>query len=302
MIKENIVDHRKIGLDHELFFFDETSPGSAFWLPNGTKIFNKLRDFIRNEYVKRGFQEVMSPVIAKKELWQISGHWDKYKENMFCFDCDNTEYAIAGMNCPKHCIMFKYRSRSYRELPLRFADFGVLHRNELSNTLTGLTRVRSFKQDDAHIFCTQLQIKSEIQEAIEFLTYVYSKFGFQFEVQFSTRPEKFIGEIEIWNKAENELIELLNESKLKWTLSEGNGAFYGPKIDFHLTDSLGRKHQCATIQLDFQLPSKDRFNLKYTDENGELKTPVIIHRAIYGSFERLLLFYVNTITVIGHYG
>ena len=285
---EDIINHRKIGLDQELFFFNELSPGSAFWLPNGTKIYNKLQQFIRDEYFKRGFQEVMSPVIAKKDLWIISDHWTKYKEHMFCFDCDNTEYALASMNCPKHCVMFNYRTRSYKELPLRYSDFGVLHRNELSGTLTGLTRVRALKQDDAHIFCTENQIKSEMCNALEFLTFVYGKFGFKFEIGLSTRPDKFIGEIGVWDKAEHELTEVLNASGLSWCLHEKDGAFYGPKIDIHLTDSLNRKHQCATIQLDFQLPSKERFDLKYIDENGLDQTPVIIHRAIYGSFERFI--------------
>ena len=278
----------RIGIDQKLFFFDQSAPGCAFWLPNGTIIYNKLMNFIRNEYFKWGFDEVKTPIIAKKSLWDVSGHWEKYKENMFCFNRDDTEYALASMNCPKHCKMFGHCARSYRELPLRFADFGVLHRNEPSGSLTSLFRNISFCQDDAHVFCTYQQIKSEMQNALEFLTYVYSKFGFQFEVGLSTRPDEFIGEIEVWDKAEKELTDVLNESGLDWYEKQKDGAFYGPKIDIHLTDSLNRKHQCATIQLDFQLPSKERFDLKYVDENGESKTPVIIHRAIYGSFERFI--------------
>lgn len=285
-IKENSVDHRSIGTDQELFFFNELSPGSPFWLPNGTRLFGKLQSFIRDEYFKRGFDEVMSPVIAKQDLWQISGHWDKYKENMFCLACDDTEYALSSMNCPKHCLVYKNTVRSYKELPLRLADFGTLHRNEASGSLTGLTRVRAFKQDDAHVFCTQNQIKQEMKAAIEFLTYVYNIFNFKFEVALSTRPEKFIGDIEVWDKAEKELAEVLNDSGLKWSENKQDGAFYGPKIDIRLTDSIGRQHQCGTIQLDFQLPL--RFELKYVDEHGEFQTPVMIHRAIYGSFERFI--------------
>ncbi len=279
-------DHRNIGIAQELFFFDDTSPGSCFWLPNGTRIFNKLQSMIRDEYYKRNFQEVMTPIMAKDDLWKISGHWDNYRDNMFCLSCDNSEYALSPMNCSKHCIMFKHQARSYKELPLRLADCGALHRNELSGSLTGLTRVRLFRQDDSHIFCTFSQIKSEIKSALGFLSDVYAKFGFQYELNLSTRPEKFIGEIETWVQAEQMLAEALNENGVKWTICEQSGAFYGPKIDVHLTDSLGRKHQCGTIQLDFQLPQ--RFELKYVDEKGELQTPVIIHRAIFGSFERFI--------------
>ena len=288
------IDHKKIGIDQDLFFFNEFSPGSAFWLPNGTKIFNKLQSFIRDEYFKRGFNEVKTPIIGKQELWEISGHWQKYKENMFCIernsndDPDKSQYAIKAMNCPFHSLMFKHMNISYKSLPLRLADFGALHRNEATGSLRGLFRGKKFSQDDSHVFCTYQQIKSEMQNALEFLTYVYSKFGFQFEIGLSTRPDEFIGEIEVWDKAEKELTDILNESGLNWSLHEKDGSFYGPKIDIHLTDSLNRKHQCATIQLDFQLPSKERFDLKYIDENGEFKTPVIIHRAIYGSFERFI--------------
>ena len=279
----------RIGLDQQLFFFHKHSPGSCFWLPNGTRLYNKLLTFMKDEYFKRGYDEVKSPIIAKKDLWEISGHWQKYKENMFCFCCgsnDETEYGIAPMNCPKHCIMFKHTRRSYKELPLRFADFGTLHRNELSGTLTSLFRNKEFHQDDSHLFCTYDQIKSEIANVLEFIKYVYSKFNFQFEVCLSTRPEVFTGEVDVWDKAESELKEILSNTDLKWNISEKDGAFYGPKIDVSLTDSIGRKHQCATIQLDFQLPIL--FELQYADQNNELKTPVIIHRAIYGSFERFI--------------
>jgi threonyl-tRNA synthetase len=280
-------DHRKIGLEQDLFFFDETSPGSCFFLPKGTHIYKKLQSFIQDEYKKRGYQEVMTPMIAKKDLWEISGHWEKYQKNMFCFDCDNTEYAMKAMNCPMHCLMFKHRVRSYRDLPLRFADFGSLHRNELSGALSKMNRLRNFHQDDAHCFCMHSQIKEEIKNCLDFLTTVYSKFGFKFNVELSTRPEEFIGEQETWDKAESQLKEVLQEWRGDdWTIDVGGGAFYGPKIDIHLYDSLKRKNQCATIQLDFNLPK--RFELKVWNDKSMHETPVMIHRAIYGSFERFI--------------
>jgi threonyl-tRNA synthetase len=217
-----------------------------------------------------------------------SGHWDHYSDNMFQFEVEKEKFALKPMNCPGHCVMFASRSRSWRELPLRMADFGVLHRNELSGTLTGLTRVRRFQQDDAHIFCMSSQIKSEICNALGFLKHVYGIFGFTFELRLSTRPEKFLGNVETWTKAESQLEEALNEFGQKWTLNPGDGAFYGPKIDITIQDALKRSHQCATIQLDFQLP--ERFNLHYVcaDESGNKERPVIIHRAILGSVERMI--------------
>lgn len=286
---DNLLDHRKIGHDQRLFFFSEHSPGSAFFLPNGVKIYNKLQQLLRDEYFNRDYNEVMTPVIAKDSLWKISGHWDKYKENMFCLQCKDeseSQYALSAMNCPKHCIMFKHVPRSYKELPLRFADFGALHRNELTGSLTGLTRVRKFHQDDAHIFVTRSQIKSEIKDCLDFITSIYEKFGFKFEIGLSTRPDNYIGDINLWNEAEQQLKEILDESKIEYYVKEKDGAFYGCKIDIQLTDSLGRKHQCATIQLDFNLPNE--FKLEYVDENGKFEQPVMIHRAIYGSFERFM--------------
>jgi threonyl-tRNA synthetase len=285
-------DHRNIGQKQELFFFHPFSPGSAFMLPHGTRIYNKLMNFIRAEYNKRGFTEVVTPNMFSTDLWKKSGHYPKYKENMFELKCEDQDFALKPMNCPGHCLMFNNRLRSYRELPIRFADFGVLHRNELSGALTGLTRVRRFQQDDAHIFCTNEQIKSEIKSALNFMSDVYGIFGFEFDLELSTRPEKFIGDIEQWNHAEKQLEEVLNEYKevtnCNWKLNPGDGAFYGPKIDIHVKDALKRSHQCATIQLDFQLPSKERFDLSYVSETGENKHPVIIHRAILGSVERMM--------------
>ncbi|XP_044746278.1 threonine--tRNA ligase 1, cytoplasmic isoform X2 [Coccinella septempunctata] len=279
-------DHRKLGREQELFFFHELSPGSCFFQPKGAHIYNTLINFIKKEYRKRGFQEVVTPNIFNAKLWQTSGHWAHYAENMFQFDVDKDTFALKPMNCPSHCLIFDNRTRSWRELPLRLADFGVLHRNEISGALTGLTRVRRFQQDDAHIFCTPEQIEDEIKNALDFLKHVYSIFGFSFNLVLSTRPEKFLGEIEMWNQAEKALADSLDAFSSPWTLNPGDGAFYGPKIDITVTDALKRQHQCATIQLDFQLPI--RFNLSYVSESGEAKRPVIIHRAILGSVERMI--------------
>ena len=308
----------KIAQEQELFFFSEYSPGSCFWLPNGTIIYNKLMDFIKDEYFKRGFKEVKTPIIGKKSLWSISGHWEQYRENMFFFDSkegskmreleeqkdkeqeikeeiekeeeieDDTVFGVKAMGCPLHCLMFKHKPRSYRELPIKLADFGPLHRNELSGALTSLFRVRQFSQDDAHIFCRKDQMKNEIKDALEFLKTVYTRFGFDkgLSIGLSTRPDKYVGDIKLWNEAECILTEVLNESGMKWFTKQKDGAFYGPKIDFQLTDSLQRKHQCGTIQLDFQLPLK--FDLTYQDKEMKDQKPIIIHRAIYGSFERFI--------------
>lgn len=281
--------HRNIGKNQELFFFHPLSPGSCFFMIHGTRIYNKLVEFMRNEYRHWGFTEVISPNAFNTKLWETSGHWANYKENMFSFQAEDQLFALKPMNCPGHCLIFGHRSRSYRELPLRFAEFGVLHRNEFSGALTGLTRVRRFVQDDAHIFCAEDQIKTEIQRAINFMKRVYGIFGFEFSLELSTRPEKYMGEIEVWNKAEKELAEALDgfkaETGIAWKLNPGDGAFYGPKIDIHIRDALGRSYQCATIQLDFQLPI--RFNLEYVDAEEKLRRPVIIHRAILGSVERM---------------
>uniref|UniRef100_A0A668A0A6 threonine--tRNA ligase n=1 Tax=Myripristis murdjan TaxID=586833 RepID=A0A668A0A6_9TELE len=234
---------------------------------------------IKSEYRKRGFQEVVTPNIYNSKLWQTSGHWQHYSENMFSFEVEKETFALKPMNCPGHCLMFDHRPRSWRELPLRMADFGVLHRNELSGALTGLTRVRRFQQDDAHIFCSMDQIEGEIKGCLDFLRTVYDVFGFTFKLNLSTRPEKFLGDPAVWDQAEKQLENSLNEFGEKWVLNPGDGAFYGPKIDIQIKDAIGRYHQCATIQLDFQLPI--RFDLTF-------KRPVIIHRAILGSVERMI--------------
>ncbi|XP_077796600.1 threonine--tRNA ligase 2, cytoplasmic isoform X5 [Macaca mulatta] len=289
-------DHRKIGKEQELFFFHDLSPGSCFFLPRGAFIYNTLMDFIRilmlnacilkEEYHKRDFTEVLSPNMYNSKLWEASGHWQHYSENMFTFEIEKDTFALKPMNCPGHCLMFAHRPRSWREMPMRFADFGVLHRNELSGTLSGLTRVRRFQQDDAHIFCTVEQIEEEIKGCLQFLQSVYSTFGFSFQLNLSTRPENFLGEIEMWNEAEKQLQNSLMEFGEPWKMNPGDGAFYGPKIDIKIKDAIGRYHQCATIQLDFQLPI--RFNLTYVSKDGDDKRPVIIHRAILGSVERMI--------------
>ena len=294
-------DHRRIGKEQQLFFFHEFSPGCAFFLPHGARIYNKLVEFLRSEYVKRGFTEVHTPNLFNVNLWKQSGHWDNYRENMFAFHADahgdhsidnlqqsggenGTIFALKPMNCPGHCLMFGHKDRSYRDLPIRFADFGVLHRNELSGTLGGLTRVRRFQQDDAHIFCRHDQIEDEIAGCLDFLKHVYSIFGFEFSLVLSTRPEKYLGSLEQWEKAESQLSKALDEAGMPWQINPADGAFYGPKIDISIQDAHKRRHQCATIQLDFQLPL--RFGLEYQTPEGTPANPVIIHRAILGSLER----------------
>ncbi|KAJ2996230.1 threonyl-tRNA synthetase [Globomyces sp. JEL0801] len=281
-------DHRKLGIEQELFFFNELSPGSAFFLPHGTRIYNTLVDLQRSEYRKRGFHEVITPNMYNTKLWKISGHYANYAENMFTLPIEKEEFALKPMNCPGHCLMFGLRERSYRELPLRLADFGVIHRNEASGALSGLTRVRRFQQDDAHIFCRLDQLGVEMDAVLEFIKYIYDLFGFTFYMKLSTRPEKYLGEIETWDKAEELLRDALVRFDQPWELNPGDGAFYGPKIDIVLSDALRRRHQCATIQLDFQLP--ERFNLEYRtdDPENQFARPVMIHRAVLGSVERMV--------------
>uniref|UniRef100_A0A3P8SD15 threonine--tRNA ligase n=1 Tax=Amphiprion percula TaxID=161767 RepID=A0A3P8SD15_AMPPE len=255
-------DHRRIGTDQELFFFNDVSPGSCFFLPKGAHIYNTLTDFIKSEYRRRGFSEVVTPTLYSTALWERSGHWEHYSENMFTVATEGSQrYALKPMNCPAHCVMFEQRVRSWRELPLRWADFGALHRNELSGALGGLTRVRRFCQDDAHIFCTPEQLEQEIVSCLEFIRSVYRVFGFSFHCLLSTRPTPCLGEPEQWDDAEQQLERGLQQFGERWELNPGDGAFYGPKIDVQIRDALGRQHQCATIQLDFQLPI--RFQLQY---------------------------------------
>ncbi|CAA9988286.1 threonine--tRNA ligase, putative [Plasmodium knowlesi strain H] len=259
-------DHRNVGKKLHFFFFDkDTSPGSCFWLPHGAKIYNKLVDFIRREYRIRMYDEVITPNVFSCDLWRTSGHYQNYKDCMFIFNVEQKEWGMKPMNCPGHCIMFKQLNASYRSLPIRLADFGVLHRNEISGSLSGLTRVRRFQQDDSHIFCTFDQIKEEVLNTLHFIFFIYDLFGFKYELFLSTRPKKFIGNISTWDFAEQGLKDALNSANISWKINEGDGAFYGPKIDILLRDSINRTHQCGTIQLDFQLPC--RFNLQYKNKD-----------------------------------
>ncbi|CAK9050090.1 unnamed protein product, partial [Durusdinium trenchii] len=260
-------DHRRVGKQQGLFFFDAVvSPGSCFWTSYGARIYNRLQELMRAEYRARGFEEVITPNIFSAELFKRSGHYQNYREDMYGFEVEGQEWYLKPMNCPGHCVLFDSRPRSYRELPIRMADFGVLHRNELSGTLSGLTRVRRFQQDDAHIFCREDQIKSEVTAALAFVFNIYELFGFEFSLALSTRPKKAMGSVELWQRAEEQLQQALEETGKPWSLKKGDGAFYGPKIDIQLQDALGRGHQCGTIQLDFQLPL--RFNLRYQSEKG----------------------------------
>ena len=257
-------DHRNIGKQLGLFMFHNLSPGSCFWYQHGAHIYNKLIEFIRNQYKVRGYQEVISPNIYNLKLWKTSGHYKNYKENLFLMKVENQGFGLKPMNCPGHCLMFDSIARSYKELPIRMADFGVLHRNEISGALSGLTRVRRFQQDDAHIFCRFDQIMDEVLNYLDFMSYVYEIFGFKYELYLSTRPEKMLGSTKLWDMAEQSLTDALNKFGKPWKINPGDGAFYGPKIDIKLFDALGRTHQCGTVQLDFQLPI--RFNLMYKTE------------------------------------
>ncbi|GMH39789.1 hypothetical protein BSKO_07687 [Bryopsis sp. KO-2023] len=277
-------DHRTLGTSQELFFFNHLSPGSGFFLPSGARVYNSLVDLMKEKYWKYGYEEVISPNIFNFDLWKTSGHAAHYKENMFGFDVEKQEFGMKPMNCPGHCVIFGHRKRSYRELPIRMAEFGVLHRNEYSGALQGLTRVRRFVQDDAHIFCRPDQVLEEVQSFLEFMNEIYEIFGLDYEMALSTRPEGYLGELALWNQAEKALEDALNASGKKWIMNPGDGAFYGPKIDITVFDALRRKFQCATVQLDFQLPI--RFKLEYQTETG-FERPVIVHRAILGSVERM---------------
>ncbi|KAK9814754.1 hypothetical protein WJX72_010977 [[Myrmecia] bisecta] len=277
-------DHRNVGTQMELFFFHQLSPGSCFFLPNGARIYNTLVDYIRQKYWQYEYEEVVTPNIYNFDLWKTSGHADHYKDNMFHFDIEKQLFGLKPMNCPGHCLMFANRVRSYRELPLRLADFGVLHRNEYSGALHGLTRVRRFQQDDAHIFCRPDQVMQEVAAVLKMVGEVYDVFGLTYKMALSTRPEGYLGELEQWNQAEKALEAALNSTGLPWEMNPGDGAFYGPKIDITVFDALRRKFQCATVQLDFQLPI--RFKLHYVTED-QPERPVIVHRAVLGSVERM---------------
>ena len=280
-------DHRKLGKELELISFHEESPGAAFYHPKGTVLFNELQKFIREQYWKRDFREVVTPLVYDKSLWETSGHWSHYRENMFTFTVDEHDVSLKPMNCPSHCILYKTDLKSYRDLPLRIADFAPLHRNELRGVLGGLTRVRKFQQDDAHIFCMLEQLDEELKGALDFAKYVYSDvFHFEYTIELSTRPEKSMGTDEQWNLAETALKRALEKNNIPYKLNPGDGAFYGPKVDLHIKDCLGRSWQLSTIQVDFQLPQ--RFELTYDGEDGRKHTPVMVHRAVLGSLDRFI--------------
>ncbi|MGG7162513.1 threonine--tRNA ligase [Clostridium ihumii] len=279
-------DHRKLGKELKIFTVMDEGPGFPFFLPNGVVLKNTLIDFWRQVHKENNYVEIETPIMLNKKLWETSGHWYHYKENMYTSKIDDEEFALKPMNCPGGMLVYKSESHSYRDLPLRVAELGRVHRHELSGALHGLMRVRAFTQDDAHIFMLPEQIKSEIKDVIRLIDKVYSQFGFKYNVELSTRPENSMGSDKEWNLAEASLSEALNEEKIEYKINEGDGAFYGPKIDFHLEDSLGRTWQCGTIQLDFQLPQ--RFELSYIGSDGEKHRPIVIHRVVLGSIERFI--------------
>ncbi|WP_202710308.1 threonine--tRNA ligase [Sporosalibacterium faouarense] len=279
-------DHRKLGKELGLFSMHGEGPGFPFFHSKGMILWRNIEEFWREEHVKRGYSEVKTPIILNEQLWHQSGHWDHYKENMYFTNIDDSDFAIKPMNCPGAMLIYKSNMYSYRDLPLKMAELGLVHRHELAGALHGLMRVRSFTQDDAHIFMLPEQVKDELKNVIELADHMYEVFGFKYHIELSTRPEKAMGTEEQWNMATNALREALEEMEINYVVNEGDGAFYGPKIDFHLEDSIGRTWQCATIQLDFQMP--ERFDLTYVGKDNEKHRPVMIHRTILGSMERFI--------------
>jgi threonyl-tRNA synthetase len=279
-------DHRRLGRDLGLFQFHPWAPGAAFWLGKGTTIYHTIADYMRSVLLPNGYHEVKTPLVFNKALWETSGHWEHYRQNMFLVESEDEQMGVKAMNCPGHMLVFASEVRSYRDLPLRFHEQTPLHRNEASGVLSGLTRVRQFSQDDAHCFVMESQIGDEVERLLRLVQRVYGDFGLEYSVKLSTRPEAFMGEVATWDHAEAELKRALDAAGQAYALNEGDGAFYGPKIDFDVTDAIGRKWQCATIQLDYQLPQ--RFDLKYVGADNAEHRPVVIHRAIFGSFERFL--------------
>lgn len=279
-------DHRKLGKELDLFSMHEEGPGFPFFHPNGMILRNNLLNWWRGVLEENGYGEILTPIILNEALWHRSGHWDHYKDNMYFTKIDDGDYAVKPMNCPGSILVYNSNKHSYRDLPIRLAEYGIVHRHELSGALHGLFRVRTFTQDDAHVYCLFSQVKDEVFKMIDLADYLYSTFGFKYSIELSTRPDDYMGELEAWNLAEKSLKEALEEKNLPYTINEGDGAFYGPKIDFHLEDAIGRTWQCGTIQLDFQLP--ENFDLTYVDENGERQRPVMLHRALLGSVERFM--------------
>jgi threonyl-tRNA synthetase len=279
-------DHRKIGREQKLFMFHQWAPGAAFWLEKGTLLYNLLADYMRGVLIPSGYTEVKAPIVFNKALWETSGHWSHYRQNMFLVESEGEQMGLKAMNCPGHMLIFGSEMRSYRDLPIRYHEQTPLHRNEASGVLSGLTRVRQFSQDDGHCFVMESQIGDEVEQVLRLVKRVYGDFGMTPEMKLSTRPPEYLGSIEQWNHAEAELKRALDAIGEPYTINEGDGAFYGPKIDFDVVDAIGRKWQCATIQLDYQIP--ERFDLKYVGADNAEHRPVVIHRAIYGSFERFI--------------
>jgi threonyl-tRNA synthetase len=279
-------DHRRIGKDMDLYSFHEEGPGFPFFHPRGMALKNQMMKYWFKVHKKYGYDQISTPIVLSEGLWHKSGHWDNYKENMYFTNIDEREFAVKPMNCPGHILIYKNKTHSYRDLPYRWAELGLVHRHELAGVLHGLFRVRSFTQDDAHVFCREDQMKDELKKVIALFQEVYEHYGFEYKIELSTRPEKSIGSDEIWEMSEKVMKDVLAEVGVEYELNEGDGAFYGPKFDFHLADCLGRSWQCGTIQLDFSMP--ERFEMQYTGEDGEAHQPVMIHRACYGSLERFL--------------
>ncbi|AJS58677.1 threonine--tRNA ligase [Paenibacillus sp. IHBB 10380] len=279
-------DHRKLGKELELFMFSEEAPGMPFYLPKGMAIRTELENFAREIQRQRDYDEVRTPLMMNNRIWEQSGHWDHYKDNMYFTNVDETKYALKPMNCPGHMLIFKNSLHSYRELPIRLSEFGQVHRHEFSGALNGMMRVRTFCQDDAHLFVLPEQIEDEISRVIDLIGYIYQVFGFEYKIELSTRPEDSMGSEELWNEAEKSLQNVLDKRGIAYRVNEGDGAFYGPKIDFHILDALKRSWQCGTIQLDFQMPEK--FDLSYIGEDNQKHRPVVIHRAVYGSIDRFI--------------
>ena len=279
-------DHRKLGRELGLFSFHHFAPGAPFWLAKGTTLYNLLANYMREVLSPEGYIELRTPLAFNRQLWERSGHWEHYRDNMFLIESEDEQLGLKAMNCPGHMLVFASEGRSYRDLPIRFYDQGILHRNEASGVLSGLTRVRQFALDDAHCFVTEDQIGEEVERLLRLVDRVYGDCGLEYTTELSTRPDEYLGEIDTWNHAETQLNRALEATGRPFLVSEGDGSFYGPKIDFHVTDAIGRKWQCATIQLDYQLPQ--RFDLKYIGSDNAEHCPVVIHRAIFGSFERFI--------------
>ena len=280
-------DHKKLGRDLNLFMMSEFGPGFPFWLPNGLILRRTLENYWFEEHVKEGYQFIQTPIMLSQQLWEVSGHWFNYRDNMYTSEIDDHMFAIKPMNCPGGMLVYKNSLHSYKDLPMRVAELGLVHRHEASGALNGLFRVRNFTQDDAHLYMTEEQIEGEVVRLIQFIDRIYSKFGLTYRIELSTRPlQKFIGEIEVWDRCEAALEKACRAAGKEFKLNPGDGAFYGPKLDFHIQDSLGRVWQCGTIQLDMNMPV--RFDLTYVDSNGEKKRPVMLHRTIFGSVERFI--------------